>query len=346
MTLSETLRALADQAPTRGLPAGLFDRARRRRRRRWAAAGAAVTVLAVFLVGVAGIGAASTTVGGADAVPGLPDVVADPPWWTADLDGAATGPASVVFWGDAVPEPAFGGFASTPMAVVGLRSDVYRLVHATQPSVALSPDGTQLATVQQAPGAPPGFSGWRTEVRDLVTGQTRVVATDAIPLNWSTDGRHLVVVRPHYWPGGAPTNPPSDLVTVLSWPSAQVEWQIRVARPQPVEGETSHFFALSPDGSKLAVTTSQELLVYDRSGAVLWRRPAGDDLLAGPAAWTADGRLTLIRRAEPATATPESAPAALEPVAWRLLFVDAATGEPVASSTPRTIRWRRPSRAG
>jgi hypothetical protein len=103
-----------------------------------------------------------------------------------------------------------------------------------------------------------------------------------------------------------------------------------------VEGETYHYLALSPDASRLAVTTSEQLRVYGRDGAIQWQRGIGSDLLAGPAAWRGDGRLAVMR----------CAPC---PGDWRLEFVDSGTGDPVSAATypavpglrpPRTIAWR------
>ena len=48
MSLRESLWALAEEAPTSPVPAGLFDRARRRRRQRWAAGSTAVLVLRFY----------------------------------------------------------------------------------------------------------------------------------------------------------------------------------------------------------------------------------------------------------------------------------------------------------
>lgn len=115
-----------------------------------------------------------------------------------------------------------------------------------------------------------------------------------------------------------------------------MEWSVRIERPQAVEGETNHYLTLSPDASRLAVSTGEQLRVYGRDGAIQWQRGIGSDLLGGPAAWRADGRLAVMR----------CAPC---PTDWRLEFVDADTGDPVSAATypvvsavrpPRTIAWR------
>ena len=337
MTLPDMLRSLAETAPPRSVPPGLFDQARRRHRRRWAAALAVLMVLAGS--GYGAILAADRRAPVAAGGPGLPGEVYDPPVWTAELDGGAMGPAAVAFWGDTVPEKPFSFGFPNSTALVGLSSDTYRIVYTSgDPGVVLSPDGRTalLAELDLNGAGSMTADDWRTDALDLVTGQRRTVATRAEPVSWSADGRHLLVVKPYYWPDAGTAGVPADLVTVVAWPSATEEWSVRVERPRAVEGETYHYLALSPDASRLAVTTSEQLRVYGRDGAIQWQRGIGSDLLAGPAAWRGDGRLAVMR----------CAPC---PGDWRVEFVDAGTGDPVSAATypavpglrpPRTIAWR------
>jgi hypothetical protein len=322
--LPELLRDLTDEAPAMTVPSGLFDRARRRRRVRWAMAATAVVVLLLSGYGVSlvGLGADRDRARVAAGSPGLPATVFDPPQWTQPLAGSPSGPASVVFWGPAVPDEAFHPGGSVATAVVGLARDTYRIVYPAQPSLALSPDGTTLLVARET------GSTYRTDALDLASGRSRPVAAGRMPLGWSTDGRHALVGITDRWshPDAASVN---DLtVDVLAWPSAHVEWSVRIARPDAIEGESNYLVALSPDASMLAVSTSHELRVYRRDGTELWHRPLdGFDVLAGPAAWRSDGRLAVLRRSTCTGCRPQQN--WYEPTDWRLNFVDAATGDPL-----------------
>jgi hypothetical protein len=320
--LAELLRDLADEAPAMTVPSGLFNRARRRRRARWAMAATAVVVLLLSGYGVSFAGRDSAQI--AAGSPGLPATVFDPPQWTQPFAGSLGGPASVVFWGPAVPDQAFAGASGSPAptAVVGLHRDTYRIVYPAQPSLALSPDGTTLLVARET------GQTYRTDAVDLATGRSRAVAAGRMPLGWSADGRYALVGITDRWshPDSASVN---DLtVDVLAWPSARVGWSVRIARPDAIEGESTYLLALSPDASMLAVSTSHELRVYRRDGTELWHRPLdGWDVLAGPAAWRSDGRLAVLRRSTCAGCRPQRA--WYESTDWRLTFVDPATGDPL-----------------
>jgi hypothetical protein len=324
--LTELLRDLADEAPPMTVPSGLFDRSRRRRQVRWAMAATAVVVLLLSGYGVSlvGLGAGRDSARIAAGSPGLPATVFDPPQWTQPFAGSPNGPASVVFWGPAVPDQAFAGASAspTPTAVVGLSRDTYRVVYPAQPSLTLSPDGTTLLVARET------GQTYRTDAVDLGTGRTRPVAAGRLPIGWSADGRYALVGITDRWshPDAASVN---DLtLDVLAWPSGHVEWSVRIARPDAVEGESTYLVALSPDASMLAVSTSHELRVYRRDGTQLWHRPLdGWDILAGPAAWRADGRIAVMRRTTCVGCRPQQSWSG--PSDWRLTFVDAATGDPL-----------------
>jgi hypothetical protein len=328
--LAELLRDLADEAPAMTVPSGLFDKARRRRRARWAMAATAVVVLLIsgYVVSLAGLGAGRDTARIAAGSPGLPATVSDPPQWTQPFAGSPNGPASVVFSGPAVPDRAFAGadYSPSPTAVVGLSRDTYRVVYPAQPSLALSPDGTTLLVAHETGPT------YRTDAVDLATGRTRPIAAGRMPIGWSTDGRYALVGITDRWshPGLASVN---DLtLDVLAWPSAQVQWSVRIGRPDAIEGESTYLVALSPDASMLATSTSHELRVYRRDGAqdgtLVWHRPLdGFDVLAGPAAWRSDGRLAVLRRSTCAGCRRQQGWS--DPSDWRLTYVDAATGDPL-----------------
>ncbi len=335
--LPELLRGLADEAPAMTVPSGLFDKARRRRRARWAMAATAVVVLLLsgYGVSLAGLGADRDSARVAAGSSGLPATLFDPPQWTQPFAGSPNGPASVVFWGPAVPDQAFGGGGSVPTAVVGLAHDSYRVVYPAQPSLELSPDGTTLLVAREA------GTTYRTDAVDLATGRTRSVAAGRMPIGWSTDGRYALVGITDRWshPGLASVN---DLtLDVLAWPSAQVVWSVRIGRPDAIEGESTYLVALSPDASMLATSTSHELRVFRRDGAqgtLVWRRPLdGFDVLAGPAAWRPDGRLAVLRRTTCAGCRPQTGWS--DPSDWRLTYVDPVTGDPLPDPAyPRVTR--------
>jgi hypothetical protein len=326
--LPELLRDLADEAPAMTVPSGLFDRARRRRRVRWAMAATAVVVLLLsgYGVSLAGLGADRDSAQIAAGSPGLPDTVFDPPQWTQPFDGSPNGPASVVFWGPAVPDQGFAGgaYSPAPTAVVGLSRDTYRVVYPAQPSLMLSPDGTTLLVARQS------GQTYRTDAVNLATGRTRPIAAGRMPIGWSADGRYALVGITDRW-----SHPDADVasindltIDVLAWPSGHVEWSVRIARPDAIEGESNYLVALSPDASMLATSTSHQLRVYRRDGTQLWHQPlTGFDILAGPAAWRPDGRLAVLRRSTCAGCRAQVGWS--DPSDWRLTYVDAATGDPL-----------------
>ncbi len=327
MTLRETLHTMAEDATPVAVPDGLFDRARRRhrRRQRFTAATAAVAVLAIgYALSPVSVLPAEPAAGPA----GLPDVVHAPPRWTELYRSSPNGPASVVFTGDGLPDPAFSTDFVTPVAVVGLTRDTYRILYASQGDVALSPDGRTLLVAHQAPNSPDMSSKyWRTDAVDLATGQARTLIAGAEPVSWSTDGTHVVVVRPDRWDHpDAPAATINDVTaSVLDWPSGHVEWSVHMERPDTVEGESTFLFALSPDATKLAVSTSRELRVYRSDGSVAWDHVVGWTSVAGPAAWRDDTHLAVFARDLPPAGN------FYDPSRWTLSYVDPATGEPVAA---------------
>lgn len=311
-----------------------------------AATAVVVLLLSGYGLSLVGPGAGRDRAQIAAGSPGLPATVYDPPQWTQPFAGSPNGPASVVFWGPAVPDPAFNSAGSVSTAVVGLAHDTYRVVYPAQPSLQLSPDGETLLVARET------GSTYRTDALDLATGRSRPIAAGRMPIGWSTDGRYALVGITDRWshPDAASVN---DLtLDVLAWPSGHVEWSVRIGRPDAVEGESTYLVALSPDASMLATSTSHELRVYRRDGAqggtLVWHRPLdGFDILAGPAAWRPDGRLAVLRRTTCAGCQPQTRWS--DPSDWRLTYVDAATGDPLPDpGYPRTtgafslsiIAWR------
>lgn len=324
MMLRETLYAMADQAPVAALPADLFDRARRRhrRRQRW---GAVVAVLLIMVTGYALSPVKPFPEQPAAGPPGLPSQVYAPSRWTEQFAKSPNGPASVVFWGPAVPDEPFASGPAAGTAVVGLTRDTYRVLYSAQPALTLSPDGRTLLIAHFDGGTDLGSVHWRTDALDLTTGKVRTLAPAFEPVGWSADGRHVLLVRPNRWDhqDGPAETVNDDTVALVSWPSGSVEWTIHVARPEAVEGESNFFFALSPDTTRLAVSTSRQLRVYRADGSIGWQRDAGWSLAAGPAAWRDDTHLAVLRR-------DLSGPDARwsNPSHWTLEYVDPATGDP------------------
>jgi hypothetical protein len=329
--LRGSLQALADRAPEGPMPPGLFDRARRRRRRRYAAAALTVVVLVLSGYGLSVSGPLGLDRRGpeyAAGPPGLPDRLFDPPRWTQEFSGSPNGPASVLFRGPGIARPAFGGFGS-PVAIVSLTGDVYRIAYPAEPP-ALSPDGRTLLESRLE-------GGRHTVAVDLATGESRPLGRDVMPVAWSVDGRHALLVHWNQWNQTGPVN--NDMtVHVVGWPSGQTEWSVAVERPDPLEGETNFFIALSPDASMLAVTTSRELRVYDRNGQIRWRRTMDNVVLGGPAAWRADGRLAILRRDLPTACDGCPARGWFQPSGWSLEFVDVTNGEEAAGPAYPAVR--------
>ena len=329
MNLTDELRALAEQAPVVSMPPGLFDRARRRRR--WRLLAAAAAMLVAVLAGYLGTLPELDPLPAAAGPAGIPQTVADPPIWTDEVQESPPGPVSLVFRGPAVPGRSPFRDSTTPMAVVGLTRDVYRVVYPSQAYRALSPDGRTLLVAHVTGDM--RAADWRTDALDLTTGRTHLLAAGFAPIGWSMDGKHALLVQPNRWNNpDAPAGTINDMiVSVVAWPSGQTEWSVHVARPDAVEGESSYPVALSPDGGSLAVSTSHELRVYGRDGAIRWKRPlTGQDVLAGPAAWRGDGRIAVARRPGVSYASDAGE--------VTLTFVDAATGNELSGPRLPTVR--------
>jgi hypothetical protein len=329
---------VAHDAPEVRVPAGLYRTARRahRRRLRWSAAAVAIAVLVVS--GYAVASARWTGQVAAGGRPGLPSRVVNPPLWTETVQRSPAGPASVAFtagkgtvqsdYDDVKLEWWRDGHTAATSVVVGLQSDTYRVARGVYwVGTELSPDGRYLLTGEGM-------------IEDLATGEVRPVPN--LDKNawgaWSADGHRIIGT------GNA-------AMTVLAWPSAQVEWRLRLPAA-PAGGADPYFFphgkALSPDGSLAAVENDGRLSVYRRDGTPLWSQRMGHDQVAGRAAWRADGRLAVLRRGD---ATCPACPQRMSPYPsdWRLSFVDGSTGAavtapaypPVRSALDvRVVAWR------
>jgi hypothetical protein len=324
--LRDALASLADDAPIVRVPPRLYRTARHARRRRWSVVLGAVGVVGVLLCGSVAFAPPDTQVADGRAA-GLPERLVAPRWWTETVRSSPNGPASVVFTaGKGNVQADFDDFqlewwregrSVFPSVVVGLQRDTYRIDRASYSvGVELSPDGRYLLTQQG--------------VQDLTRGSVSPQPTlsESSSAGWSADGRWFISVD-------------RDMISVVSWPSGHVDWQLPLAIesigakvPDPL------FFysgvALSSDGSLLAVQAGGELRVYRRDGSVLWQQDVGRDQIAGRAAWRADGRLAMLRRSD--VVCPDC-PARVWPYSstWQLTNVNGLTGASVPGKAVPTL---------
>lgn len=260
-------------------------------RTRWLSlAGGAASVVVVLLALTAGMGARS-----AGTAVALPDRLAGYSYLTGNVSDAPPGRAVALY------QHGFGvELMDYPQAVVlAADDDVYRRLDAAEARsgpesqgdpgpMRLSADGRWVALGDH------DTSEATLELIDLSTGDVLrhelPQARSVLPMTWSADGSRLAFVS-----GDEPTNPYSprphlgDLF-VLDLASGDVE-------PVP-GGGAARTAAFSPDGLQIAVQRSgdvESLAVVDLASAtVRTLRQAGT--LAGPDAWSPDGRLLAVTR--------------------------------------------------
>jgi hypothetical protein len=156
----------------------------------------------------------------------------------------------------------------------------------------------------------------RTRLLDLTSGSVRILDA-GLPLAWSPDGGYVILV--HY--DGDPTGGRgvTGSIRVVDPLSGRIVWEVNL--PGTVRFADGLVAALSPDGSQLAVQQGTSLTVHRRSGGIAWQRPLTVERLAGPAAWTPDGRCLAIMGAT-----------------GQLSQLDAGAGEPVPAAGWSTVR--------
>ncbi|MGC9669351.1 hypothetical protein ACNTMW_22695 [Planosporangium sp. 12N6] len=336
-TLAEALRTVADEVPVPPLPTDLWRRGRRRHRRRIAAALTATATLAVVVaVPLTWLGPAPERVEPAEPPGAAPSVVYPPMPWQRTVQQAPAGRAALIVSG----EGAFRGsdlFGYEGRTVVVSRAGRYRLVNGAHEGEVgdefqLSPDGRYLA----APGPVDGTDGlgWdATSLVDLTTGRVRGYP-GGIPVAWAPDGRHLLIQGFQHGP-----------LAMLDIGSGAVRRLDATGIPE-VRGR---FTAFAPDGGRVVVGVGGSLYVADvatgttRKLVDLGRRYR----LAGPGAWTADGRIAVweaVAGCEDDCELPY--PGTGE---FRLRFLDAGSGADVAGTGldqvrgqfPRLLGWQR-----
>lgn len=223
----------------------------------------------------------------------VPEVLAGYSLLTGNVSTSAPGPAVALY------QHGYGvELLDFPQAVVlGAGGDVYRRVDAakdragaeTQGDPApmlLSPDGTKVAVGDHDTDRPDVL------VVDLLTGDTTThplpTGRSVLPVAWSRDGRTLAhLLSPE------PTNP---------YTGERIAGQVGLL---DLDDDTSAVLpdldvtavAFSPDGAELAVEQADTDSVADARLRVV-DLPSGaerdleaDGVLAGPAAWSPDGRL-------------------------------------------------------
>ena len=242
-------------------------------------------------------------------------------------------------------------FLDFPQAVVlGAGGDVYRRVDVAEDRAGgetqgdpapmlLSPNGTKVAVGDHDTDRPD------VVVVDLVTGATTThplpAGRSVVPVAWSSDGRTLASVL-----SPAPTNPYSGERITGDVGLLDLDDDTTVVLPD----DNVTAVAFSPDGSELAVeqagSDDVRLSVVDlASGSA--RDLEAEGVLAGPTAWSPDGRLLALT-----TTRPSGAPAGVDDpgIPTGLSFVDATGrggGVPELMKLPlsgagRVLGWTAP----
>ena len=275
----------------------------------------------------------------------VPEQLADYSHFTGDVSDSPPGPAVALF------QHGFGmELLDFPQAVVlGAGGDVYRRVDAAEERAGgetqgdpapmlLSPDGTKVAVGDHDTQDPD------VVVVDLLTGETTThplpTGRSVLPVAWSRDGSTLAhLLSP------APSNPYTG--ERIAGEVGLLDLADDTTEVLPDDDVTA--VAFSPDGTELAVEQAEtagmgaRLRVVDlTSGAE--RKLAADGVLAGPAAWSPDGRMLATTTLEPYGA-PAGDPDTGRPMG--LAFVDASgrsDGVPGAVELPlsgagRVLGW-------
>jgi hypothetical protein len=240
----------------------------------------------VFVLGVPQGEASSSS-----PVPAVPAELAGYSHLTGSVSDSPPGPAVALY------QHGYGvEFLDFPQAVVlGASGDVYRRVDVAEDRAGpetqgdpapmlLSPDGTTVAVGDHDTERPD------VVLVDLATGDTTrhslPTGSSVVPLAWSSDGRRLAhLLSP------APTNPYSGQRIAGEIGVLDLDDGTAVLLPR---SDRTIGAAFSPDGSELAVqqqaADGRRLSVVDLADGS-GREIESTGVLAGPAAWSPDGRL-------------------------------------------------------
>ena len=255
--------------------------------------GAVVAGIVVVLTGLGGSPTAAAT-------PAVPEVMAGYSHLTGSVSSSPPGPV-VALW-----QHGYGvEFLDFPQAVVlGAGGDTYRRVDVAEERAGsetqgdpapmlLSPDGTRVVVGDHDVERPD------VVIVDLTTGETTTHALPAgrsvVPVAWSSDGETLASLvsdeATNPYSGGRITGE----IALLDLPDDSAE-------VVELDGSATAA-AFSPDGSELAVEQSGGITVVDLQDGSR-RSLEVDGVLAGPAAWSPDGRLLAVTTVEPPSAPP------------------------------------------
>lgn len=247
----------------------------------------AVVAVSIGWLGLSGhvplVGGEPTVTG----APSLPERIGAPGKWSPSITHAPIDGASVVFGGG---DWGFDNL-SVDSALTAARTDAYRRVPDSADSIAgitalLSPDGRRLAV--------------EDGLIDVTTGHLVRLAPDRSgdrrePEAWSPDGRELATVEytePESLPPTTYTGEWTNPVTRASLAVVDIATghETTIADLNLTTPYDGWLAAFSPDGSKLAYQSGDQVVVVTRSGqAVSHFTVTNGTRLAGKGAWTRDG---------------------------------------------------------
>ncbi len=233
-------------------------------------------------------------------------------------------------------------FLDSPQAVVlGAGGDTYRRVDVAErragdetqgdpAPMLLSPDGRHVAVGDHDTDEPD------VAVVDLTTGETTThplpQGRSVVPVAWSNDGRSMALLL-----SDDPTSPYSG--GRITGDVGVLDLDRDTTEVMSKGGATA--VAFSPDDTSLAVERSgedgREIAIVDDAGE---RLVEADGLLAGPYAWSPDGRMLAITTVDPAGAP---APVGGPGTPTGLVLVD-ATGEGGDAPDPLPLDLSGPGR--
>lgn len=315
--LTAVLSGVAAEATPGRVPSDLWARGRRRHRTRVAVMTLVSTVV-VALVALPVLFAPSRHRAlPAEQTPTIPARIIAPPPMLPNLVQSPNGPASMVLTGP-------GGWGASDVfgyedrAIVVGQDGLYRWVRQRDAfdageSLLLSPDGRYLAGDGDLEGAEPPPT-WNphsaTAVMDLTTGRVRTYISGP-PIAWSPDGRLLMLTSA------------ASLTLIDPERDDGFAFDANLGTSGLVPT-----VAFSPDGQRLALQRGTTLVVYDRGAGHTAAELGAGARLAGPGAWTSDGRFAVWRPAGAGT--------------YELTFVDGngPVFSPVHVASPRLLGWQ------